>query len=43
MENKLIISSYISHDGDGSVVNFEIRVDPELCNGCCTCVLACPI
>jgi NAD-dependent dihydropyrimidine dehydrogenase PreA subunit len=25
------------------VVESEIQVDPELCSGCCTCVLACPI
>ncbi|HUX98121.1 MAG TPA: 4Fe-4S binding protein [Candidatus Deferrimicrobium sp.] len=25
------------------MVDSEIQVDPELCSGCCTCVLACPI
>ncbi|MHA1648945.1 MAG: 4Fe-4S binding protein [Candidatus Helarchaeota archaeon] len=23
--------------------NSEIVVDPDLCSGCCTCVLACPV
>jgi len=25
------------------VAQFDIEIDPELCSGCCTCVLACPL
>ncbi|MFX1295954.1 MAG: 4Fe-4S binding protein [Promethearchaeota archaeon] len=25
------------------MAEFEIKVDPELCSGCCTCVHACPV
>ena len=25
------------------MAKLDITVDPELCSGCCTCVLACPI
>jgi NAD-dependent dihydropyrimidine dehydrogenase PreA subunit len=25
------------------MADFEFKIDPDLCSGCCTCVLACPI
>jgi NAD-dependent dihydropyrimidine dehydrogenase PreA subunit len=25
------------------MAKLNMKVDPELCSGCCTCVLACPI